>query len=264
MTSFTNGPGLRTIAVVKGGYFDKQVISITDENERSLTKRAPLVDLELTDEGVFELLPDAENNRVLYVCGISGSGKSTYCAKYIEKYLDEYPDANFYVFSTLPEDPAIDYLDPEEFDLDELADNPVKIEEFPDYSIILFDDIDTISDKKIKENVYNIKDKILQTGRHRHLTIVCTSHLVNGNDRGTTRVMLNEATAIVFFPNSGSTYGINYYLKLYAGMSPTQRDIVLNGMPGRSVVLLKNYPQIVMSEKRCTLVKSLGKSKQKK
>ena len=70
------------------------------------------------------------------------------------------------MFSSLKEDESLDSIKPKRFKIDEtLWKDPIEAEELKD-SAIIFDDIDVISDRKIKEAVYNILNKVLEIGRH--------------------------------------------------------------------------------------------------
>ena len=44
-----------------------------------------------------------------------------------------------------------------------IYEDPIEVEEFQD-SVVIFDDIDVISDKKIRDAVYNILNKVLEIG----------------------------------------------------------------------------------------------------
>ena len=82
-------------------------------------------------------------------------------------------------------------------------------------SVVIFDDIDVISDKKIRDAVYNILNKVLEIGRHFKITALVMNHLpTNGKD---TRRILNEAHQVIYFPHSASGR-IKYLLIDYLGL----------------------------------------------
>ncbi|MFM7986305.1 MAG: hypothetical protein ACKPKO_44030, partial [Candidatus Fonsibacter sp.] len=82
-------------------------------------------------------------------------------------------------------------------------------------SVCIFDDIDVISDKKIREAVYNILNQILEIGRHFKIHCIVTNHLpTNGKD---TRRVLNEAHTVIYFPHSAGGQ-IKYLLEEYVGI----------------------------------------------
>ena len=135
-----------------------------------------------------------------------------------------------------------------------LIDDPIDIHsEFRQNDLVLFDDTDTIQDKKIKEAISRLKNDILETGRHSNIYVVITSHLINGISRTDTRTILNECTSLTIFPKSGSTYQIIYVLKNYIGLNKNQINYILN-LPSRWVTIFKNFPQYCIFEKGCFLL----------
>ncbi|MFM7989547.1 MAG: AAA family ATPase, partial [Candidatus Fonsibacter sp.] len=103
---------------------------------------------------------------ILYITGPSGSGKSTHTRKYLEQYVKQFKGRPIYLFSSLPSDESLDKIKPKRIKLDEsLHTDPIKVQEFRE-SVCIFDDIVAISDKKIREAVYNILNQILDIGRH--------------------------------------------------------------------------------------------------
>ncbi|MFM7990125.1 MAG: hypothetical protein ACKPKO_63500, partial [Candidatus Fonsibacter sp.] len=76
-----------------------------------------------------------------------------------------------------------DKIKPKRIKLDDsLHTDPIKVQEFRE-SVCIFDDIDVISDKKIREVVYNTLNQILEIGRHFKIHCIVTNHLpTNGKD----------------------------------------------------------------------------------
>ena len=98
--------------------------------------------------------------------GVSGSGKSTYTRKYLEQYKKKFKSRPIYLFSSLPSDESLDKVGPKRIKLDEtLHTDPIKVDELSE-SICIFDDIDVISEKKVREAVYDILNQVLEIGRH--------------------------------------------------------------------------------------------------
>jgi adenosyl cobinamide kinase/adenosyl cobinamide phosphate guanylyltransferase len=273
--SFESG---KALALIRGGVDDGEIVFIDtspdcqcEDCNLKRCKKAPccsgccyhnegggrLESKDLETDGTFEMVPN-ETDRIIYIAGPSGSGKSTFAGKYIEKYRRLHPEAPFFVFSRLPDDPAIDHLEPHRVALDdELVETPIEItEEVVPGTVILFDDTDTLQNKKIQTAVNKIKADIMEIGRHLDIKCVITSHLVNANDRATTRTTLNELNTLTVFPHAGSAYQIGYCLKQYFGFSAKQIKALLD-LPSRWVTIFKNYPNIVLSEKRCLLASEL-------
>src|SRR6201996_4986605 len=255
MFSFETG---KPIAIIVDGENDGEILFVTNDTDmdelccnkcsQKCAKRRCCRDccyhnnnnIHLYD-GHFEQIPSHED-RIIYIAGPSGSGKSTYAGQYIEKYLRINRKAKFFVFSLLATDQAIDYLKPHRIQINEsLIENPVDIQsEIPKDSIILFDDIDNVQEKKLQLAINKIKAQILEIGRHRNIRIVVTSHLINPNERAASRTLLNEMNTLTIFPKSGASYQIEYTLKKYFGFSPNEIKSILN-TKSRWITLFKSY-----------------------
>lgn len=248
------------IAIVNKGLSDDEIIFIKkDTDEKSVLKAKPIRNIEVHD-GKFQHLP-SEEIRVSYIAGPSGSGKSTYAADYIHKYRLLHPKSKFFLFSKVKKDDVLDKLKPHRITISEdLIEDPIELDDITPNSIILFDDIDTISNKKIQTSINNIKEQILEMGRHLNIQCITTSHLINGNDRKASRTILNELQSLTFFPQSGSSYQIKYILKQYFGFSNVQINKILS-LESRWVTIIKSYPQVILSEHNLIFATALGEKK---
>lgn len=122
--------------------------------------------------------------------------------------------------------------------------------------MVIFDDIDTISNTKLLKSLLNFQAQILEMGRHKNVNTCITSHLINGNDRKQCRTIMNEMQSITIFPSCGGAYQIRYVLDKYFGLSYKQCSKIMQ-MDSRWVTIYKNYPQILISETDCMLLSSL-------
>lgn len=257
--------GARPLAIVREGKSDGQIISIVNDDDiNSVMKRKPVRKIQCYD-GHFEQLPDPLNTRIFYITGSSGSGKSTLAADYIYKYQQLMPKAKFYLFSKLDEDPAFDHLDPIRITIDEnLVENAVELDEIEENSMVLFDDCDNCSDKDIQYALNKLKEQILELGRKKKISCIITSHLINGNAKGMTRIIMNEMQSFSFSPRAQSHYSINYILKFYFGLSKSQIakiiDLSMTSPGSRWCTILRNYPQILICEHELIFLSELGKS----
>lgn len=229
----------RPIARIDGGKNDKKIISLSDADESNGFKNIRL------KEGKFSHIPNTDQERdILYITGPSGSGKSWYANTYIKNYKKTYPKNNIYMFSPVVEDESIS-SDIKRVKLDDrMVTDPLKIGELAE-SLVIFDDIDVIKDKKLREAIYALLNEVLEVGRHIKVSCIITNHLpTNGKE---TRRMLNEAHAITYFPAAGSKVQLNRLLEQYIGMD--KKDIKKAKQSGsRWVTVFKNYPQFVMTE----------------
>lgn len=257
MFSVDEEEGNTPIAIINGGEFNGEWVYVKkDTDKRSVLKKTAIQKIEIQD-GKFEQLP-SEDVRILYCAGPSGSGKSTYAASYIKKYRKMYPQAPFFLFSRLGEDQVLDNLKPKRIMVDEsLLTKPIELEDFVEESIVLFDDCCSITNKKVQQEIFKIQGQIMEIGRHSNIKCVITSHLVNGNDRNNTRTIMNEMQSLTIFPSSGSAAQIKYCLKTYFGFSPKQINEIIQ-MDSRFVTVLKNYPQIIISEHELVFANKVG------
>ena len=202
-------------------------------------------EIKITDGSIIPL-PNKEIVEKIYVSAPSGAGKSTFCGNWLNEFKKMFKDEAIYVFSSIGEDKALDKHDPIRITLDEnLLNDPISPEEVAD-SVCVFDDVDTIRDPKIKNNVCGFRDWLLEQGRHFKIKMLITSHLLM--DHSATRCVLNEATMVCFFPKCGSAYHIKRYLTQYAGLERKQIKKILN-LPSRFVCLYRTYPMYILYDK---------------
>ena len=241
----------RPLAKIDGGKYSGHVVSVSDQflNNNGKEEKDNLIkefrQLKIANDSKFQHIPDTTKEReILYITGPSGSGKSTYTRKYLEQYKKKFKNRPIYLFSSLPSDESLDKVQPKRIKLDEtIHTDPIKVEELQE-SICIFDDIDVISDKKIREGVYVILNQVLEIGRHYKIHCVVTNHLpTNGKD---TRRILNEAHTVTYFPHSAGGK-IKYMLEEYVGLDKKQIAYVKR-QNSRACTIFKNYPQCYLLE----------------
>ena len=228
-------PG-KPIAISKQG----DVLFLDDD----ISKKKNSIDL-----ANLQILPNTSKQReVLYIAGPSGSGKSVMAKNYVKQYQTMYPKNDVFIFSKVKDDPSLKGIkDPAYITIDdELVDHPIEVLEECEDCCIIFDDIDTVNDKKQGESLTKIMMDVLECGRHNNITCIITSHLINGLDRKRTRTILNECHRVVIFPRSTSAHAINYFMKNYVGVSDKKTLKTLGDVPSRWVCIFRNYPQHVI------------------
>jgi hypothetical protein len=261
MFSFNDG---LPVAIVRGGKSDSTIIYL-DKDGKESKSMVDMKELSLKDEGKFEHLPNTHNHEICFVAGPSGSGKTTYVANYIRNYQKLYPKKDVFVLSALRADKPLDDLGVKRIDLSdpELLENPLNVEDFRG-SLVVYDDFDSIGDKKIQEQVRDLLDQTIQIGRIKSSDGLTVTESREGDidvliaqhqlfDSKKTKLILVEATSVTFFPSSGSTYQIESFLKRYAGLKPDAIDRIFS-LDGRWVTLFRRYPQHIMSEKQMYLL----------
>jgi predicted AAA+ superfamily ATPase len=246
----------RQIAKIEGGVNNGKIISVSTNDE--IKAKSGFETLHL-DEGKFQQIPngniDKDNKReILYITGQSGSGKSTYTRNYLKEYKKLFKKNNIYIFSALKSDKSIDDMKPQRINItDALVEDPLGVDDFED-SIVIFDDIDSIQNKKHREAVFKILNEIAQTGRHKNVSMIVTNHLSTGGRD--TRTILNECNSVTYFPHGGSAHGINYLLENYVGIDRKTLKIIKK-LKSRWITIYKNYPQIAMGEKDILLLSAI-------
>jgi GTPase SAR1 family protein len=247
----------KTLAKIVGGKFNNKVVSIADKDNTEITK--PLTHLSIPDDGKFQQVPDPEMERqIIYVFGPSGSGKSYYSKMYIKEWQKQNKKGRVYLFSSLVDDESLDDIKPKRIILDKkLVDDPIDTEMFKD-CMVIFDDIDVIRDREIKEAVYDILNGILEIGRHFNINCILTNHLPsNGKD---TRRILNECHSITYFPHAGAGRQQRYFLENYAGLDVKEMKRIKQ-MKTRWATIFKTYPMCVMTEKALFTFDDLNEEK---
>ena len=225
----------RPLAKIDGGKYSGRVVSVSDQFPTNEADSDELISefrqLKIANDSKFQHVPDTTKEReILYISGPSGSGKSTYTRKYLEQYKKKFKNRPIYLFSSLPSDDSLDKIQPKRIKLDDtLHTDPIKVDELSE-SICIFDDIDVISNKKIREAVYDILNQVLEIGRHYKIHCVVTNHLpTNGKD---TRRILNEAHTVTYFPHSAGGK-VKYLLEEYVGLGKKFHEVA-ESIPGPS------------------------------
>ena len=233
----------RKIAKIKGGKQDGDYVYLTDENttDKRASKEIIIKDGRLTP------LPNKDIVEKIYISAPSGAGKSTWTGNWMREYKKMFKDDDIYLFSSIEHDKVLDKHNPIRISLDEdLIQDPIHPQEIED-SLTVFDDTDTIRDARLKNSIAGMRDWLLEQGRHFNIRMIITSHLLSNYKM--TRRILNEATAVVVFPKSGSgTYQIKRFLQTYCGFDKEQIKKFLN-LPSRWVAIYRSYPQYVIYEK---------------
>jgi hypothetical protein len=227
------------------------MMTVEEYEERRGRPKKPHIDkvreIKVTD-GEISLIPNVEKNQTdsIFIAGPRGSGKSFFSADYIKDYLIKFPKNRFIMFSNKNEDEPLDKLSPIRMKLTEkIIEKPFELKDFKN-SIVLFDDIDGISNKNIKKEVFRLYDTMLKDGRSFKITPLITYH--NVTDYKATREMLNNSSHCVIFPKSGALAQNTYFLHNYCGLSKLQIKKVFK-LDSRWVVVKKTAPMAIIYQK---------------
>jgi ABC-type dipeptide/oligopeptide/nickel transport system ATPase component len=207
-------------------------------------------------DGSFQFIPDIKF-RINYIVGASGSGKSYFASNLAEEYKLLYPKNPIYLLSYLSDDTSIDRVKGiQRIQLnDDFLEETIECEDLKN-SLTIWDDVDCITDKKMKLKLKELLIKILNTGRHTNTSLIYLSHIAcNGVE---TKPLLNEASSITFFNQTLGGRTKTYLLNQYFGLNKKQIEAIDN-VEGRAITILKTYPMVMIAEKEIQLVKNLGK-----
>lgn len=258
MTSLSTKKGLPIAKIVGNKHYRTINCYIKDEDKENLSKIYKQntdignQDRFSIDTGNLEPTVNFRQQRdVLYIAGPSGAGKSTYAGKYIKNYKTIYPKNTVYIFSKVEEDEAFDVYDVERIPIDENTfEGGLSLDDFND-CLVIFDDIDTIPDKNLCWLVCNLRDQILEMGRHNRVSCVITSHqLMNYK---TTRTVINECHTVTFFPRGGAVKQIKSFLETYIGVDKKKIMQILD-TKSRWVTVSKIYPLLMFYDKGACLL----------
>lgn len=212
------------------------------------------------EEGHFIPLPREDKRETILIAGRSGSGKSTWAAQYCKNYKLMFPDREIFIFSRGDprNDPAFNGLGILPIEISEkILTTPIDFEkEIKKECIIVFDDITTIQDNKLKKCVEKLLCDGLEFLRKKGVTILFCNHLLIDNDRGLARTVINEIDKLVVFPGSGSPQQIKYVLTKYFEFTDKQCRKMLK-TTSRWICFSKENSKLVLSEYECYIPDNL-------
>ena len=189
----------------------------------------------------------------IFVIGPAGAGKSTWAVRYIVMWKQMFPRGAVYRFSRVEDDRTFDRIKGmyKNVVIDErMLSEPVTAEMLKSMSpdqpvLVVFDDIDTIKDDNVRESVMKLRDDLLETGRHNSFYVISTSHkAMNWNS---TKTSTNEATAVTFFPRSGTSGSIRDFLRKKCGYDADKIKRLMN-LPSLWVTVYLTYPNYTVHE----------------
>lgn len=230
------------IAMISGGHLDKELLYIHDKGT------GEGANIKLPPDSSFLLLPcpDKSKREIFYVAGASGSGKSYQARGIAERYKKLFPDREIYLISKLDEDETLDTMKtgkPKRIKVKTLETDPITDISVFTNSLVIFDDYDTFP-APMDKIVLRLIDDIATMGRHHNISMMCLSHYLTNYKK--TRLLLNEASHYIVYPQATSYHALKHLLGSHVGMSQDEVK-ALKGM-GRWVCIHKCYPQWLVSE----------------
>ena len=218
-------------------------------------KVVPMYEHKNQQEVKFEdsnmMLSAGKKRNRLFIVGASGCGKSTFLASYVKDFLKINPNFKIILFSDVDVsgDKVLSKLDIIRVNLDEkLIEKPIEPHELAN-SIVIFDDIDSIQNKKIRVAVESLQDSMfLQGSSKNNIEVIVTRHA--SSDYRATRVCLQNCTGFVLFP--ASKVSLPFTLKKF-GLG-NKEVIRIMSLPTRWAVLLTSHPMTVLYQSGAYIV----------
>lgn len=201
-------------------------------------------------DSILAPIPRQEHEQVdnIYVFGPNGAGKSYFAAEYVKEYKKIYPKRPIYLFSGKDKDKVLDDLQPSRIKIDDdLVDDPIEYDEL-EKSLVIFDDVGHMKNKKIQTAIQDLKDALLEKGRAEETYVLSLTH--NPTNNKVTKTSLMESSAIALFPYGGDEYHVRKVLEIYCGLTKSQVDRVMH-LQTRWVICYKHYPKYILYEHGC-------------
>ena len=199
-------------------------------------------------------------NQILTAFGSSGAGKSWM----LNDIMCRNPAVlsglvpMVYKFSSVENDPSFQglrdlmgekfvYKDPRD-----LTPEDLNVKAYDKKSVLIFDDINSISDKRVRNMVLNFRNNCLEIARHRSLVILNSDHLYHA--RNLTAKLRNSSAYMVFYPRN-SPKPIDDVLEHTMNMSKHERVDLIKKIikEARSQFIRMDSPSFLVNSKRCML-----------
>ncbi len=255
------------IAILNEGKNKGTLIYYDDKKPKISNLLLNKVDSQLiTERGSFFPIPSTVADRdAIYIVGKSGCGKSSWAANYVKIYHQMYPDNGIYLLTNKDKDPVFDVLKyikripidkylipPEEGEEADEDDQGVIYEDFEN-SLVIFDDVDSFSDKILEKAILKLQNDIYMLGRSKHISILHLKHI--GRDHAKSKIALQEMTGIVLFPGISNPYATKKILEVYVDLDKHKISEILKlKSSSRWIYISVNHPSYLISEKKISLL----------
>lgn len=192
--------------------------------------------------GETSIIPNPKIRQCMLIQGPSGAGKSTLATKYAMTFHKMFPKRDIFVISpSLSCDNYPKYC--QRIDIDDLED-PLTLEETPENSLVIFDDIDTCA---FKDKLYKFRDDLLERGRHKNIYVIALVHKTKCSNKLSSDTLLTECNLLGMFPKAGAIRANKRILENDVGlMTKDVRDIF--DIPSRWIIIHKAYPQYIIHQ----------------
>lgn len=222
-----------------------------EEMEKNLGKSIQLNEGSIFPLPIVKRTKEGEKKfrQVYHLAARSDAGKSTHASKIMRlwKHMREELDlpSDIFIFSRVEADNAYKGLGAYNILIDEeLLANPIDPKNELQDCMVVFDDIDKILDKTLRDYVMDLRNGILQTGAHTGTYVINTCHHLS--DWGNTRDALNEAHLVTLFPIADKVK-IKAFMVDKLGVEKKKAEDIVN-LPTRWLTFCVLFPSYVIYE----------------
>jgi hypothetical protein len=238
--------------IIRNVYYESETDSDTDDyynnTEYKTRNNSEILNLAFP-------LPNDER-LTMYISGKNGCGKTTYITKILDNYTKVYKKRDILLFSDQEYDNKLDgkyNISRQDLteDIKDITLNHLR------NSLCIFDDIDSISNKKIREGIYNLIHNILKNGRSHSdnkkddIDIIITNHIPNEGFK--TKTFIHECNYYVVFRRGSTNAALNTICQKYAGLTNEEFNKVKK-TKSRSVLIHNSFPYYMMDDYTITLI----------
>ena len=208
---------------------------------------------------VYDTTPNRKN-QILTMFGSSGCGKSWK----VNDALVRNPAIlsnlvpSVFIFSSVDEDPSYDGLrrlygakfihkDPRD-----LTPSDLDVRTYDKKSVLIFDDINSIGDKRTRQLIINFRNNLLEIARHKSLVVISTEHLFH--NRVHTQKLRNSSAYMCLYPRN-SPKALDDVLENVMNLNRYQRVDLIKKLirEGRAQFIHVDNPPYIINKKRCQL-----------
>jgi len=195
-----------------------------------------------------KIIPMIRNDwfNVVYANGPSGAGKTKVVVKIVQSYLKQNKKAEVYLISKKEKDKTIDQIkNVKRLDVTTFIDDPIKVEEFPDKCVIIFDDFEGYeTDKKLYKQIIGFLNDCMTMGRTKLIQIFIITHSSALGKAST--LIFQEASYFILYPQSMSHQSLKYIMQEKIGFDTTQIRYIKN-LKSKYVCIHKAFPRYIIS-----------------
>ena len=199
-------------------------------------------------------------NSIVGVFGASGAGKSWSIQETILRFPSLHLVPRVLLFGSVGEtDPSFErlrhelheryeYKNPREMDA-----NDFEGKNYERRSVLIFDDIDSISDGRVRRQTQHFRDTCFEIARHRSQTIFASVHLFHSY-RATAKIR-NSSRYFFVFPRSVPKVLLDVLDKTFAWSRRRRQAMLKHAQAdGRLCVFSMKHPQFIMTPKRLVIL----------